>query len=109
MDAFSRTRGDVDLKTCDDLTWFESDARRFGYVPQLAFYREVLWAASGRRWPVHMIAVEKKEPFRCGVWRVSEMALESAACENAAAIARLRDCRKTGVWPTNYEEIRFID
>ena len=24
-------RGIVDLKTCDDLTWFEADARRYGY------------------------------------------------------------------------------
>jgi len=109
MDAFSPTRGIVDLKTCDDLTWFEADARRFGYAQQMAFYREVLCVAAGKRWPVHMVAVEKKEPFRCGVWRISEMALDSAANENAAAIARLKDCRKSGVWPTLYEEIRFID
>ena len=32
-------RGIVDFKTCDDLTWFESDARRYGYHRQMAFYR----------------------------------------------------------------------
>jgi hypothetical protein len=31
-------RGIVDLKTCDDLTWFEADARRYGYAHQLGFY-----------------------------------------------------------------------
>ena len=35
-------RGIVDFKTCDDLTWFEADARRFGYHRQMAFYRSVL-------------------------------------------------------------------
>ena len=38
MDFLDPHKGIVDLKTCDDLTWFESDARRFGYSHQLAFY-----------------------------------------------------------------------
>jgi hypothetical protein len=37
----------VDLKTCDDLTWFEADSRRYGYAHQLAFYRAVLKKALG--------------------------------------------------------------
>ncbi|MCC7407744.1 MAG: PD-(D/E)XK nuclease-like domain-containing protein, partial [Phycisphaeraceae bacterium] len=64
-------RGIVDLKTCDDLTWFEADARRYGYLHQMAFYRAVLAQAIDVRpvdVPVHLIAVEKKEPYRCGVW-----------------------------------------
>ena len=42
MDWFEPHHGIVDLKTCDDLTWFEADARRYGYAHQLAFYRAVL-------------------------------------------------------------------
>ena len=42
MDWFEPHQGIVDLKTCDDLTWFEADARRFGYGHQVAFYRAVL-------------------------------------------------------------------
>lgn len=30
IDWYSRRRGIVDLKTCDELTWFEADARRYG-------------------------------------------------------------------------------
>ena len=60
----------MDLKTCDDLTWFEADARKLGYLHQMAFYRAVLaQVLDGLLVPVHIIAVEKKEPFRCGVWR----------------------------------------
>lgn len=109
MDFFNEKHGIIDLKTCDDLSWFENDARRFGYVYQLAFYRAVLREATGVKAPIHIIAVEKREPFRCGVWLVSGEALNFAEMENAAAIERLRSCRSSGAWPTGYEEIRIID
>jgi hypothetical protein len=109
MDFFSEAHGIIDLKTCDDLTWFEADARRYGYIYQLAFYRAVLREASKIKYPIHLIAVEKKEPFRCGVWQVSDEVLELAEIENAAAIGRLRKCRSENLWPTGYEEIRILD
>ena len=37
-----------ELKTADDLTWFEADSRRYGYAHQLAFYRSILAAAALR-------------------------------------------------------------
>lgn len=97
------------LKTCDDLTWFEADARRFGYIGQLAFYRAILRMRLGRNVPIHIIAVEKREPYRTGVWRISDESLDLGEQENAAAIARLIACRQNGVWPTGYEEIRILD
>jgi hypothetical protein len=102
----------VDLKTADDLTYFEADARRYGYAHQLAFYRSIAAAAAHldpRDLPVHMIAVEKKDPFRCGVWRVGEDVLAVAQKENEQAIKRLRQCRERDVWPTGYEEMRTFD
>jgi len=103
-------RGIVDFKTCDDLTWFESDARRFGYHRQMAFYHAVLaQALGGLLVPVHLVAVEKREPFRCGVWRVSDDTLAIAQRENEAAIRRLAACRQTDHWPTGYEEVRILD
>ncbi len=102
-------RGIVDFKTCDDLTWFESDARRFGYHRQMAFYQAVLAAAIAEYVPVHLIAVEKKEPFRCGVWRVSDDTLTIVERENEAAIRRQATCRRQDRWPTGYEEIRVLD
>jgi len=102
-------RGLVDLKTCDDLTWFEADARRYGYIHQLAFYRAVLAQVLEQLLvPVHIIAIEKKEPFRCGVWRVDEASLAQAQRENETAIRRLQVCRTRNVWPTLYEEIRVL-
>ena len=109
LDWFNYERGIADLKTCDDLTWFEADARRFGYAHQMAFYQAVVERASGDIAPVHMIAVEKKEPFRCGVWLMSEQTLIIARRENEAAIERLKQCELTGAWPTGYEERRVFD
>lgn len=102
--------GIVDLKTCDDLTWFEADAKRYGYAKQMAFYQAVLaQVLDGVHVPVHLIGVEKKEPFRCGVWRVSDDTLTLARQENEAAIRRLLACRQQDEWPTGYEGIRLLD
>lgn len=109
MDWFDPYRGLVDLKTCDDLTWFEMDAKRFGYAYQLAFYRAVLAQLIGLSMPVHLIAVEKKEPFRCGVWKVNAELLTLVERENEAAIARLKKCEAADYWPSGYEEIRPFD
>jgi hypothetical protein len=102
-------RGIVDLKTCDELDWFEADARRYRYASQLAFYQAVLAKVIGALVPVHIVAVEKREPFRCGVWRVSDDALAVARQENEAAIRRLLVCRQKDMWPTGYEGTRVLD
>ncbi len=108
MDWFDAHQGIVDLKTCDDLTWFEADARRFGYVHQLAFYRAVLAQVIGLAMPVFLIAVEKAQPFRTGVWRVDPDSLAMAQRENEAAIVRLQRCINVNYFGTGYEEVRLF-
>lgn len=102
-------RGIVDLKTCDRIDSFELDISAFGYVHQLAFYRTLVSVVSGEDLPVHIIAVEKREPFRCGVWQLSERLLGQARRENEQAMAELARCRATGVWPTRFESMRLFD
>jgi len=102
----------VDLKTCDDLTWFVSDARRYGYVYQVAFYRAVFAKALKlvpRGVTVNIIAVEKREPFRCGVWRVDADVLEGAEIVNEEAIQEIKKCEEADAWPTGFEEVRVLD
>jgi hypothetical protein len=106
---WTNTRGIVDLKTIDDLDWFEAQARSFGYAHQLAFYRAILAIVSGRTVDVHVVAVEKKAPYRVGVWRFADQVLDAAARENLAAIERLKRCRAHDRWPTGYEETRLFD
>ncbi|HSW45692.1 MAG TPA: PD-(D/E)XK nuclease-like domain-containing protein [Phycisphaerae bacterium] len=110
LDWVHPQRGLVDLKTCEDLTWFEADARRFSYPHQLAFYQALLAkAVAGECESVHIIAVEKREPFRCGVWRLSDNLLLAARRQNEAAIRRLRACQQSDCWPTGHEEVRVLD
>jgi hypothetical protein len=59
--------------------------------------------------PFHLIAVEKKEPFRCGVWRLSQEVLAIAQKENEIAMDRLKACLDSDSWPTGYEEQRLFD
>lgn len=102
-------RGIVDLKTCDDLDDFGRDVHRYGYPHQMAFYREVVVQACGVEPAVHLIAVEKREPYRTGVWQLARRLLDRAADENVAAIEELKRCRASGVWPTRFESMRLID
>ena len=102
--------GIMDLKTTDNVDYFQPDGRRYGYAYQMAFYRAMLaLVLDGQMVPVHLIAVEKKEPYRCGIWRMCSDMLTQAQKENEAAIERLKACRKRGAWPTGYEEIRIFD
>ncbi len=109
IDWFHPEFGILDLKTADSLDYFEADARRYSYAHQLAFYRAVTERVTGVPFPVRMVAVEKKEPFRCGVWLISEQTLAWCQQENEAAIARLAECAATDAWPTGYEECRVFD
>ena len=100
-----------DLKTAADLTYFEGDARRFGYPQQMAFYREVLRVASGGEIDAdcYLIGIEKNEPMRCGVWKLTDGILQACAAENERAIAELRECRCCNCWPTRTEDLRILD
>jgi hypothetical protein len=109
MDWFSPRPGLIDLKTCNELHWFESDARRFGYVLQLAFYRAIIREATGKTVPVHIIAVEKNEPYSTGVWKLADEVLDAAETINRAALNRYKACCTSNAWPTGYEDIRLID
>ena len=109
LDWLNPERGLIDLKTCDHLRYFEMDMRAYRYVHQLAFYRAVLAQVIAQLVPVHIVAVEKQEPFRCGVWVISEKTLNQAQKENEAAIGRLTQYDQAGVWPTGYEELRTFD
>lgn len=102
-------RGVVDLKTADELDSFEMAMRAFGYLHQVAFYRALVSVASGNVLPVHVVAVEKREPFRVGVWRIAPEVLDQAQAQNEEAMADLRRCRATGDWFTRYEGLRVID
>lgn len=110
----------IDLKTCDDLDWFEHDARRYGYLNQMAFYRRVLEMACLEvpeifdSLPVcYFIVAEKKEPHRCGLFAIDPLALDQYRGANEKDMAKILAYReKYGenlMWPTGFEGIREIN
>ncbi len=109
LDWLTPSRGILDLKTADNLDYFTADARRWGYVYQLAFYAAVLHVVTGAKLPAWLVAVEKQEPYRCGVWRIDDSILAYARKENEAAIERLKSCTATDEWPTGFETPLVID
>jgi hypothetical protein len=106
VDWFSPGRGIVDLKTCDDIDHFEQAIATFGYVEQMAFYQAVLEIETGQNWPATLIAVEKKPPYRCGLWELSQAALDASRRENAQFLNEFLECQSTNKWPTRYEATR---
>ncbi len=96
----------VDLKSTADLDRFEQDARRYGYLNQFAFYRDAALAAGADDLRMMAVVVEKRPPFRVGVWEFTPSILAPYAAENLAALSALRRCREENRWPTGYENTR---
>ena len=96
----------VDVKTVEDITRFESDARRFGYLHQFAFYRDGALAAGGGELEMTAVVLEKKPPYRAGVWTFPFATLEPYSIQNRQSLTAYRRCRETGRWPTGYESPR---
>ena len=103
MDYFHPETGIIDLKTCRDIKMFEYDMRTYGYAFQMAFYRQVLAAATGTTYPVHIVAVDKTDFHIAGYWSLPAAELDIAERINTAAMNRLKECRETDIWPTGYE------
>jgi hypothetical protein len=118
MDWFTEIGNDavvVDLKTCDDLDSFVYDAKKYLYGIQFAFYRLALSKAvyeefkAAPQIDAYAIAVEKKEPFRVGVFKVSDDTLDFWNKKIDVLLKNVRTSTETGEWPTLYEDIRLLE
>lgn len=108
IDWFNPELGLVDFKSSDDIDFFASDFDRYYYKNQMAFYQSVFNARFGFYPEVWMIAAEKKEPFRTGVWKISEGVLSEARFQNETFIPKWVKSKQSGFYPTNYEEVRTL-
>jgi len=108
FDWLSPHRGIVALHVCDGLSWLDSTLRYGGTANLLAFGRALLAAATGKTVPVHVVAVEKSAPHRCGVWHASRLLLRGAERENEKTLRRLKEYRDRDHWPTGYERVRVL-
>ncbi|MCD8350001.1 MAG: PD-(D/E)XK nuclease-like domain-containing protein [Planctomycetaceae bacterium] len=98
----------VDLKTCRELRRFHYDFFSYRYPNQLSFYQKVFECFAGVRLPIYIIAVEKEAPYRSTLYQIEQGVLDKAQLENENAIHGLRECIRSGLWPTGYEGLHFI-
>lgn len=98
----------IDLKTTNNIDDFEHDARKYSYAHQMAFYRSAVRYTHQKNATCYLIAVEKRQPYRVGVWQVSDELLNIAESENDNAIKGIKLCIEMNNWPTNYELTRVL-
>jgi len=108
LDWVSPSQGLVGLAVCDSLSWLDTTLRIGGFVHRLAFEHGLIAQITEANLPVHVIAVEKRAPHRCGVWFVSGRLVQKARKENDQAIDRFKHCRDKDHWPTGYETLRVL-
>ena len=108
LDWFNDEYGIVDLKTTSDLEGFDFQAHSLGYAFQLGLYQAVLEQVSGVKYPVYLLASEKKEPYRAACYKFSDDVLAQAEEINEKAIAEFIECRDQDKWPTRFAETRMI-
>ncbi len=92
-----------DFKSCADIDGFHHDIYKRFYCDQLAFYSLMLGDVECS---AYLIACEKQEPYRTGVWRVTQSMLKDRRERVSELILDLKECTETNTWPTGYEEVR---
>lgn len=90
----------VDLKTTRDASpeGFKRQVWSYRYHTQAAFYSDAYFAATGRRLPYKIIAVENFEPYVVQVYTVPEHLIEMGREEYRAWLGLLHHCRSTSSW-----------
>lgn len=121
LDWFNPETGDlVDLKTCQDLDRFNYDIRDYGYPFQMAFYKHCidLVGTFDKDVKCWIVAVEKRQPYRVAVVRVSDPTIEDCASHHMggeswrddcdAMMAELYESLRNDSWVTRYEKAIII-
>lgn len=82
---------------------FRALATRLGYFGQLAFYRRGYRALTKMSLPCAIVAVENDAPYDVGVFVLDEDSLNAADAEISRLLAKVAECRKSGLWPGRYQ------
>jgi exodeoxyribonuclease VIII len=91
----------VDIKGTRDVTprWFSSDCAKFSYHLQMAFYRDAVFAATGRVPRVVVVAVEMAPPHDVVTYIVPDDVIEIGRADYLVLLERLKECRARNEWP----------
>lgn len=97
----------VDLKTTQNASEraFTSDAWKYRYHVQAAFYVDVLRACNVDVEGFLFVAIEKESPYLVQCFRASEQFLERGRREYQEDLATYRECLDSGNWPGLSEDV----
>jgi hypothetical protein len=87
---------------------FGRSAAEHGWYGQGAMYAAGFEAATGIALPYFLIAVEAEAPFDVCVYRLNGLELELGRSRYRSYLARIAECRKTGRWPGQGEEVQDL-
>lgn len=105
IDWLNQEYGIMEFETCDDLDDFQYAVKRGNYLIKYAFTRGLIEQQVGVSVPITVVAVEKRAPFRCGVWMITNSSIDRAEERIVNALEALGDCQTANKWPTGYEKI----
>jgi hypothetical protein len=108
IDATDLSSTIIDLKTTRDIDDFAREARRYMYTHQMAMYRRMMYNEIDKVCDCYLVVVEKQQPYRVGVFRITNDNLDVAYDEVREAIIMYRGCVRSGVWPTGYETVQEL-
>lgn len=115
IDRYDEQYGLIDLKTTDSLDdetgrqTFLWKMRDYGYIEQLAFYQILIHEICGGNIPpAHLIAVETKLPFRCGVFTLDAEVTKKARTVCNEWLKRFMMARNTGLYASRYDTVQPI-
>lgn len=91
----------VDLKTVADARTetFSRQIHSFGWHRQAALYIAIMEAIGLGKFEWYFIALEKSNPARINVRRLSESAIDLGRCELEKSISQLTACEASNIWP----------
>ncbi len=80
----------IDLKSTRALAAFRGQITKYGYLNQLAFYRDLYMETTGRTAPsMSLLAVEKTPPYGAKMHHVASHQLNAASAANAETMEKL--------------------
>jgi hypothetical protein len=93
----------------NDIDRFAEQACDYDYAHRMHFEAEVLDSTGEEVNEYRLIAAERCEPFRVGVWSIGIERQWDAAQENLSAAKQIAECQRTGCWPTNFETLQTLE
>lgn len=99
----------VEVCIINDLDRFEQQAKDGDYAHRLEFQERLAFGRNSNSRGCYFIAVERKEPYRVGVWETSGHTMAEAYGDNRDAAETIKDCDHSGEWPTRYEKLKTLE